>query len=92
MNFLPLVEVVRNFAKNYFAKISAETLGWLAVILFNCALVPTMLAIMTGHCRVPLGWLDHAVLPRHCAPRHAQHHHHWRGLYGASSADGLDIV
>jgi hypothetical protein len=48
MNFLPLIEVVRNFAKNYFAKISAETLGWLAVILFNCALVPTMLAIMTG--------------------------------------------
>jgi len=48
MNWLPLVDVVRNFVRNYFAKISAETLGWLAVILFNCALVPTMLAIMTG--------------------------------------------
>ena len=48
MNWLPMVDAVRNFVREYFAKISAETLGWLAVILFNCALVPTMLAIMTG--------------------------------------------
>jgi len=48
MKWLPVIDVVQNFVSNYFAKISAETLGWLAVILFNCALVPTMLAIMTG--------------------------------------------
>lgn len=39
---------VRNFFSNYLAKISSETLGWVAVILFNCTLIPTMLAIMTG--------------------------------------------
>jgi hypothetical protein len=39
---------IRNFFKEYLTHISAETLGWLAVILFNCALVPTMLALMTG--------------------------------------------
>lgn len=38
----------RNFFKNYLTHISAETLGWLAIILFNCALVPTLLALMTG--------------------------------------------
>jgi hypothetical protein len=39
---------VRKFFKDYLAHISAETLGWLAVILFNCTLVPTLLALMTG--------------------------------------------
>lgn len=28
--------------------VSAETLGWLAVILIHCATVPTLLAILTG--------------------------------------------
>ena len=39
---------VRKFFKDYLAHLSAETLGWLAVILFNCTLVPTLLALMTG--------------------------------------------
>ena len=39
---------VRKFFKDYLAHISAETLGWLAVILFNCTLIPTLLALMTG--------------------------------------------
>ena len=39
---------IRNFLSTTLAKISAETLGWLAIILFNCALIPTMLALMTG--------------------------------------------
>lgn len=43
-----LVSPIRNFIRNYLAKVSSETLGWLAVILFNCTLIPTMLAIMTG--------------------------------------------
>lgn len=29
-------------------KISAETLGWLAIVLINCATVPTLLALLTG--------------------------------------------
>lgn len=43
-----LLEPVSNFFRNYLAKISSETLGWLAVILFNCTLIPTLLALMTG--------------------------------------------
>ena len=43
-----LFDPVANFFRNYLAKISSETLGWLAVILFNCTLVPTLLALMTG--------------------------------------------
>jgi hypothetical protein len=30
------------------APISAETLGWLAVVLFHSATVPTLLAVLTG--------------------------------------------
>lgn len=48
MTLQSFINPVRNFFKNYLAHISAETLGWLAIILFNCALVPTLLALMTG--------------------------------------------
>jgi hypothetical protein len=29
-------------------KVSADTLGWLAVILIHCATIPTLLALLTG--------------------------------------------
>jgi hypothetical protein len=29
-------------------KVSAETLGWLAIVLINCATIPTLLALLTG--------------------------------------------
>ena len=48
MTLQTFVEPMRNFFRNYLAKISSETLGWLAVILFNCTLIPTLLALMTG--------------------------------------------
>lgn len=32
----------------YASKISAETLGWLAIVLINCATIPTLLALLTG--------------------------------------------
>ena len=48
MTLQTFINPIRNFFKNYLAHISAETLGWLAIILFNCALVPTLLALMTG--------------------------------------------
>ena len=48
MTLQTFINPIRNFFKNDLTHISAETLGWLAIILFNCALVPTMLALMTG--------------------------------------------
>ena len=48
MTLQTVLNPIRNFFKNYLAKISSETLGWLAVILFNCTLIPTLLALMTG--------------------------------------------
>lgn len=42
------VQRVQVFFRDYLARVSQETLGWLAIILFNCALIPTLLAIMTG--------------------------------------------
>ena len=48
MTLQTFINPIRNFFRNYLAHISAETLGWLAIILFNCALIPTMLALMTG--------------------------------------------
>lgn len=34
--------------KIYIAPVSAETLGWLAVILIHSATIPTLLAVLTG--------------------------------------------
>lgn len=41
-------ESVNRFLNTYLPKISADTLGWLAVIVINCATIPTLLALMTG--------------------------------------------
>jgi hypothetical protein len=42
------VAVVRNYLIAHIPKISAETLGWLAVIVINCATIPSLLALLTG--------------------------------------------
>lgn len=42
------LEALRNFLSTTLAKISADTLGWLAVIVIHAATIPTMLALMTG--------------------------------------------
>ena len=42
------INQVRNFVTNSLARISADTLGWLAAILLHAATVPTMLALITG--------------------------------------------
>ena len=42
------INQVRNFVTNSLARISADTLGWLAAILLHDATVPTMLALITG--------------------------------------------
>ena len=41
-------ESVNEFLNKYLPKISADTLGWLAVVVINCATIPTLLALMTG--------------------------------------------
>jgi hypothetical protein len=39
---------VREFLSNSLAKLSADTLGWLAAIVLHCATLPSFLALMTG--------------------------------------------
>jgi hypothetical protein len=41
-------EQVNEFLNKYLPKISADTLGWLAIVVINCATIPTLLALMTG--------------------------------------------
>ena len=42
------IDIARDFVTNTLAKISADTLGWLAAILLHAATIPTMLALITG--------------------------------------------
>ena len=39
---------IRDYIRNGFRKVSADTLGWLAAIVLHCATVPSLLALMTG--------------------------------------------
>lgn len=41
-------QVVIDFVKNKFATISAETLGWLAIVVLHSATIPTLIAVWTG--------------------------------------------
>lgn len=45
---LGLLVLIRKFFVSHFAKITADTFGWLAAIVLHCATVPSMLALMTG--------------------------------------------
>jgi hypothetical protein len=42
------LDAIRNFLTTTLAKISAETLGWLAAIVIHAATIPTLLALMAG--------------------------------------------
>jgi hypothetical protein len=42
------IEKVSTFVRAKFAHVSAETLGWLAVIAIHAATIPSLLAVMTG--------------------------------------------
>jgi uncharacterized protein with PQ loop repeat len=46
-NFFDLDLLVKNI-KEHAPKISAETMGWIAVILMHLATLPTLLAVLTG--------------------------------------------
>jgi hypothetical protein len=39
---------VRDYITNSLATLSADTLGWLSVIVLHCATLPSFLALMTG--------------------------------------------
>jgi hypothetical protein len=42
------IVAIREFLSNSLATLSADTLGWLAAIVFHAATIPTLLALMTG--------------------------------------------
>jgi len=46
-NFFDLDLLVKNI-KEHAPNISAETMGWIAVILMHLATIPTLLAVLTG--------------------------------------------
>jgi hypothetical protein len=48
MNWAPSVVALQKFLTDSLAKISANTLGWLAVILLHAATIPGLLAMLTG--------------------------------------------
>jgi hypothetical protein len=43
-----LLSSVRVWLNQHLPKVSAETLGWLAVVVIHCATIPTLLALLTG--------------------------------------------
>ena len=38
----------RTWLEQHLPKVSADTLGWLAVVVIHCATIPTLLALLTG--------------------------------------------
>lgn len=42
------IKIVKTFFLEKFNRISAEAIGWMAVILLHCATLPTWLALMQG--------------------------------------------
>jgi hypothetical protein len=43
-----LLKCVRGWLEQQLPKVSADTLGWLAVILMHAATIPSLLALLTG--------------------------------------------
>jgi hypothetical protein len=43
-----LLNFLRTWLEQHLPKVSAETLGWLAVVVIHCATIPTLLALLTG--------------------------------------------
>ena len=43
-----LLTFARTWLEQHLPKVSAETLGWLAVVLIHSATIPTLLALLTG--------------------------------------------
>ena len=43
-----LLNSSRTWLEQHLPKVSADTLGWLSVVLIHCATIPTLLALLTG--------------------------------------------
>jgi hypothetical protein len=43
-----LLNSLRTWLEQHLPKVSADTLGWLAVVVIHCATIPTLLALLTG--------------------------------------------
>jgi hypothetical protein len=43
-----LLNCSRIWLDQHWPKVSADTLGWLAVVVIHCATIPTLLALLTG--------------------------------------------
>ena len=43
-----LLKSLRTWLDQHLPKVSADTLGWLAVVVIHCATIPTLLALLTG--------------------------------------------
>lgn len=48
MNFNLDITQVKEFVQNKVSHISAETLGWLAVLVLHASTIPSLLAVMSG--------------------------------------------
>ena len=42
------LQKIKNFVSEKFSHISAETLGWIAVLVLHAATIPSLLAVMAG--------------------------------------------
>ena len=42
-----ITDNVKKFVTEHLGRISADTLGWLAIILLHCSTIPTLLALLT---------------------------------------------
>jgi hypothetical protein len=47
-NLDTFVTSLRTWLEQHLPKVSADTLGWLAIILIHAATIPTLLALLTG--------------------------------------------
>lgn len=43
-----ILTAIASYFRNHFHKISADSLEWLSIIIFHCATVPSLLAMMTA--------------------------------------------
>jgi hypothetical protein len=48
MNFDFDIKTVKDFVQTKFSHISAETLGWMAIIILHASTIPSLLAVMSG--------------------------------------------
>lgn len=48
LKFSTMIVAVRKFLTDSLARISADTLGWLAVMVLHAATIPTLLGLMSG--------------------------------------------